>query len=223
MFNIFRHSRASFSTLSRMVKIRPPVVLDPVTLEGRYIKLEPMTRDHFPALCEVGLDSTLWKWTITDCSTPELMKSYVETAVSWKEAGTALPFVTIEKSSGRVIGSTRFAMFDGANRRVEIGWTWLTPSKQRTPYNTEAKLLMLTHAFEKVDLLRVEFRTDVLNDKSRNAMERIGLKQEGIFRSNMIMGGGRVRDTVYYSIIDTEWPEFKKGLETRLSKPYTQA
>jgi RimJ/RimL family protein N-acetyltransferase len=144
------------------------------------------------------------------------MRAYIEKALDEQARGTALPFATIEKSSGKAIGSTRYANIDGANRRLEIGWTWITPRWQRTAVNTEAKYLMLRHAFEHLGCLRVEFKTDVLNERSRNAILRLGAKQEGIFRKHVITSTGRIRDSIYFSILDTEWPEVKAGLEEKL-------
>ena len=129
---------------------------------------------------------------------------------------TSLPFVTIERSSGRIVGSTRFGSYDPLNRRIEIGWTWLARAWQRTATNTEAKYLMLTHAFERLGCVRVELKTDVLNLPSRKAMTRIGAKEEGILRKHTLMWTGRYRDTVFYSILDEEWPQVKARLETLL-------
>lgn len=129
-----------------------------------------------------------------------------------------LPFATIEKRSGRAIGSTRYANIDAGNRRLEIGWTWIAGNWQRTAVNTEAKYLMLRHAFETLRCIRVEFKTDALNERSRNAILRIGAKEEGTFRKHVITASGRVRDTVYFSIVDSEWNAVKKMLEARLSR-----
>jgi RimJ/RimL family protein N-acetyltransferase len=131
-----------------------------------------------------------------------------------------LPFVTIEQSSGKAIGSTRFANIDGGHRRVEIGWTWVMRPWQRTPVNTEAKYLMLKHAFEALECFRVEFETDSLNEQSRLALHRIGAKEGGILRNHMMTYTGRVRHSVYYSIIDSEWPQVKASLEEKLSRAF---
>lgn len=144
------------------------------------------------------------------------MKSYVETALKEQKQGISLPFATIEKSSEKVVGSTRFGNIDVKNRRVEIGWTWIGKDWQRTAVNTEAKFLMLRHAFESWKCIRVELKTDALNEKSRNAILRIGAKEEGIFRQHIITDSGRFRDTVYYSILDTEWENVKSNLKARL-------
>jgi RimJ/RimL family protein N-acetyltransferase len=144
------------------------------------------------------------------------MRSYVESALKLQRDGTTLPFVTIEQSSGRIVGSTRFGNYDPANRRIEIGWTWIAPPWQRTALNTDAKYLMLTHAFEKLHCVRVELKTDVLNSRSRKAMLRIGAKEEGILRKHSLVWDGRYRDSIYYSILDEEWPEVKGQLERML-------
>jgi RimJ/RimL family protein N-acetyltransferase len=148
------------------------------------------------------------------------MHAYIEAALKLQSEGSALPFATVDKASRQAVGSTRFANIDRANRRVEIGWTWIGVRWQRTAVNTEAKYLMLRHAFETLGCIRVEFKTDALNEKSRRALLRIGARQEGVFRKHMLMPDGRVRDSVYFSIIDSEWPEIKTGLENKLSQPY---
>lgn len=195
------------------------MVIQPVTLEGQYVRLEPLSLAHHDELCEVGLDEELWRWTPEVARTPEDMRAYIEAALTAQAAGTALPFATVEKSTGRAIGSTRFADIDRANRHVEIGWTWLGLRWQRTAANTEAKYLMLRHAFETLGCLRVEFKTDSRNAPSRKALLRIGAKEEGILRNHMITYTGRIRHTVYYSIITSEWPEVKAHLEAKLLLP----
>jgi RimJ/RimL family protein N-acetyltransferase len=145
------------------------------------------------------------------------MQAYMDATIAARDKELEYPFVTIDLQSNSVIGSTRFMNIDTKNRRLEIGSTWITPCHQRTPINTEAKYLMLRHAFEHLHCLRVEFKTDVLNMKSRNAILRIGARQEGVFRNHLITQSGRVRDTIWFSIIDTEWPDVKRNLEHRLS------
>ena len=189
-----------------------------MTLEGQRIRLEPMTRAHLAALVEAGGHAELWKWTSTTAETHEGMAAYVESALRDREAGIAMPFVTIDSESGRVIGSTRFGNMDPANRRVEIGWTWITPAFQRTWVNSEAKYLMLGHAFEVWKCIRVELKTDALNEKSRTAMKRIGAREEGTLRQHMVTWTGRLRDTVYYSILDSEWPEVRDKLASFLAR-----
>ena len=148
--------------------------------------------------------------------TPDAMFHYIESAIRDYESGTALPFVTIDKGREKIVGSTRFGNIDRENRRAEIGWTWINPAWQRTSINTEAKLLMLTHAFETWKCIRVELKTDRLNEKSRNAILRLGAKEEGVLRQHLITASGRFRDTVYFSIIDSEWRAVKENLSARL-------
>ena len=192
----------------------------PVTLEGTHVRLEPLTLNHLDALCQVGLDPELWRWTPSIVRTPEEMRAYVETALEWQMRGTALPFATVDRITGKVVGSTRFANIEKENRRLEIGWTWVARRWQRTPINTEAKYLMLRHAFETLGYIRVEFKTDSLNRQSQVALERIGAREEGTLRNHMVTYNGRIRHSVYYSIIDSEWPRVKASLEERLSRPY---
>jgi RimJ/RimL family protein N-acetyltransferase len=173
---------------------------------------------HHPALCEVGLDEDLVRLTQAYPPTPEGLRTYIQTALTWQVNGTAVPFAVISKTTGRAIGSTRYANIDKANRRLEIGWTWYGRAFQRTAVNTETKYLLLRHAFETLGCIRVEFKTDVLNERSRRALLRIGAKEEGIFRRHMILVDGRVRDTVYFSIIDSEWPEVKAQLAQKLGR-----
>jgi RimJ/RimL family protein N-acetyltransferase len=190
----------------------------PVTLTGRSVRLEPLNLAHLDDLCAVGLDPELWRWIPNQVTTRKEMRSYIETALREQAAGASLPFAVVHLESGRAIGSTRYGAVNLANQRVEIGWTWYARAFQRTPVNTECKLLLLTHAFERLALIRVEFKTDALNDKSRNALLRIGAVQEGIFRKHLICESGRIRDTVYFSILDTEWPEKKRALEAKLAR-----
>ena len=194
--------------------------ISPVTLEGRYVRLEPLALAHLAALCAVGLDEDLWRWTTTQIRTPEEMRAYIETALEEQKRGVSLPFVTVSKSTGRPVGSTRFGSIDRPNRRLEIGWTWVGREWQRTPVNTEAKYLMLRHAFETLGAIRVEFKTDSLNERSRRALLRIGAREEGTLRNHMITSTGRIRHSVYFSIIDSEWPTVKAALEAKLAQPH---
>jgi len=188
------------------------------TLTGTTVRLEPLTLDHVPGLCAVGLDPGLWRW-MTSCVEDEAdMERHVQLALRAHENGSAFPFATVEQASGRVIGSTRFGAIARAFRRVEIGWTWVARPWQRTAVNTEAKYLMLRHAFEVEGCIRVEFKTDVLNTASRNALQRIGAQEEGILRDHVITESGRVRDTIYFSILAREWPDVKATLERRLAR-----
>lgn len=178
-----------------------------------------MRVDHIPALCEVALDESIWRWTTNVVDEAADIERYVKNALVEREQGRALPFVTIDKKSGTVVGSTRFGNIDVANRKVEIGWTWINPRWQRTAINSEAKLLMLTHAFEVWKCVRVEFKTDSNNRKSRKAIRRLGAKEEGVLRNHMITETGRFRDSVYFSIIESEWPAVRSGLESKLEQP----
>lgn len=189
-----------------------------LTLNGNLVLLEPLTLAHFDSLCAVGFDESIWHWTTTQVKTPEEMQKYIETALEEQRRGVSIPFVTVEKSSGTIVGSTRFGNIDRHNRRVEIGWTWINPRWQRTAINTEAKFLMLRHAFERWRCVRVELKTDVLNERSRAAILRLGAQQEGVLRRHQITDAGRFRDTVYFSIIDTEWEVVKKDLQAKLEK-----
>ena len=195
-----------------------PMTIESVTLEGEHVRLVPMRPDHHSAVCEAGLVSELWRWTVNQCETPDDMRRYMNTALNEAARGVALPFVTTDKKSDRLVGSTRFGNIDLANKKTEIGWTWINPEWQRTYVNTEAKLLMLTHGFEVWDCNRIELKTDRLNEKSRNAIRRLGATEEGILRSHMITDNGRRRDSVYFSILREEWPEIKLSLQEKLRK-----
>ncbi|MGH8401227.1 MAG: GNAT family N-acetyltransferase [Gammaproteobacteria bacterium] len=188
-----------------------------IALEGRQVGLEPLSFDHLDGLCTMGLGESLWQWIPSPVRNRDEMRTYIETALDEQQRGVSLPFATILKATGQVIGSTRFANMDLKNRHVEIGWTWIGVPWQRTAVNTEAKFLMLTYAFETLGCLRVELKTDALNARSRQAILRLGAKQEGIFRKHMLTASGRVRDTVYFSILDTEWPAVKAGLQAKLA------
>jgi N-acetyltransferase len=191
--------------------------LAPVTLQGTHVRLVPLTREHVPALWRAASDPELWRWTASQVHGEDDMLRYVDEALRAQAQGTALPFVTTLGETGEVIGSTRLANADAAHRRVEIGWTWIARPWQRTAINTEAKYLMLRHAFETLGCLRVELKTDALNQRSRGAIMRIGAREEGVLRKHMVTEGGRVRDTVYFSVTDDEWPAVKARLEQMLA------
>ena len=197
--------------------------VQPVTLEGSFVRLEPMTRAHVPALCEIGLDPEIWRWYVMPVRSAEEMAGVVETALKEQAAGATLPFVMVEAASGRVVGSTRYLNIDATHHRLEIGWTWLARPWQRTAINTEAKYLLLRHAFETLKCVRVELKTDSLNERSRAAILRIGAQEEGTFRNHMITESGRLRHSVYYSIVEAEWPVVKARLEAMLSARETAA
>ena len=193
----------------------PVMDLRPLTLEGRYVRLEPLSLDHLDGLAQV-LDSTLLQWFSKPATNAEELREFIETALDEQRQHRTVAFATVDRASGRAIGSTRFANIDRANRRLEIGWTWIGRVWQRTPINTEAKLLMLEHAFERGGAIRVEFKTDSRNAQSRAALARLGATEEGYFRNHVITAGGRYRHSVWFSVIDSEWPLVKQRLMRRL-------
>jgi len=192
------------------------VKVEPVILVGQFVRLEPMRVDHLPALCKAGLHPSLWEWTATQVADQSDMENYLRAALADQALGIGLPFVTIEQETGTLVGSTRFGNIDTKNKKVEIGWTWISPEWQRTFVNTEAKLLMFTHAFEVWKCIRVELKTDANNQRSRAAIARIGATEEGTLRNHMITGSGRYRDSVYFSVIDSEWEAVREDLTSRL-------
>lgn len=191
-----------------------------ILLEGQHVRLEPLSFDHLDGLCEFGLDEDLWRLTTIQVRTPDDMRVFIEDALRQEKEGTVIPFATVENATGRVVGSTRYLNMDLNNRRVEIGSTWVARPWQRTVVNTEAKYLMLRHAFDTMACLRVELKTDALNERSRKAILRLGATEEGIFRKHMVVAGGRIRDTIYFSIIDSEWPAVRAELERKLARVY---
>ncbi len=193
------------------------MILTPTTLEGPTIRLEPLTLAHLDALLVVAQDPELWRLTVSAVTSRESLDEYVREALAEQQAGTALPFVTMLRATGQVIGSTRFGNAVPMHRRVEIGWTWVGRRWQRTGANREAKYLMLRHAFECWGCLRVEFKTSALNQRSRNALLGIGAVEEGILRHHMINADGSLRDSVYFSILSEEWPAVRRRLEERLA------
>jgi len=199
----------------------PPLnIVIPITLEGSSARLEPIRREHAEFFWEAAKHSLddIFQWIPYRMKSPEDFRHIVDKALDEQERGESVVFATVESSSGNVIGSTRFMNIDRINRRVEIGSTWIAPAWQRTAVNTEAKYLMLRHAFEAWRCMRVELKTDALNQKSRNAILRIGAKEEGTLRRHVITWTSRVRDTVYFSILDSEWPEVKARLEAMLAR-----
>lgn len=192
--------------------------MTPPTLTGQHVRLEPLTTGHLDGLCAVGLDDRSWQWFPTPVRTREEMAEFVETALRLQDAGTALPFATVSRATNEIVGSTRFGNMELAHRKVEIGWTWLSPRWQRTAINTEAKYLLLQYAFEQLQCVRVELKTDALNERSRTAILRLGAKFEGVLRQHMITSTGRKRDSVYFSVLDSEWPAIKAGLAARLNR-----
>lgn len=186
----------------------------PVTLQGVRVRLEPLSLErHWDGLKSIGLNPELWLWTLTSIETAEDLRRYLDTALREQAEGRSLPFATIDAASGTVVGCTRFGNIDTTNRKVEIGWTWIGAPYQRSYVNTEAKFLMLRHAFETLGCVRVELKTNARNRRSRDAMLRIGCVEEGLMRKHSISDRGVWRDTVYYSVIDEEWPAVKARLE----------
>jgi RimJ/RimL family protein N-acetyltransferase len=196
----------------------PLNIVTPVTLAGSSVRLEPIRAEHAEPFWDVAKNELddIFRWIPYRMQTPEDFQQLVAKALQEQERGESVVFTTVESSSGRVVGSTRFMNIDRNNRRVEIGSTWIAPAWQRTAVNTEAKYLMLRHAFEVWQCLRVELKTDALNHKSRNAILRLRAKEEGTLRRHVVTWTGRVRDSVYFSILDSEWPEVKARLEAKL-------
>jgi len=194
--------------------------IESIVLEGEAVRLVPLEIKHLGELYEAASDKSLWLWTTNIIETKDDLQRYVETALDEQTRKVSLPFVKIEKSSNRIVGSSRFGNIDVKNRKAEIGWTWINPQWQRTVINTEAKLLMLAHAFEIWNCVRVELKTDVLNEKSRRAILRLGATEEGVLRRHLITDAGRFRDTVYFSIIGSEWQQVKANLNEKLRSFY---
>ena len=191
----------------------------PVTLEGRRVRLEPLDLSrHWDGLRAIGLAAELWRFTAAKIANEADLRRYFEKALEEQAAGTAIPFVTVQRESGRVAGSTRFGNITREHRRVEIGWTWLGLEFQRSALNTEAKFLMLRHAFETWGCMRVELKTSSTNLKSQTAMRRLGLAEEGTFRKWMFNEDGTTRDTMWFSCIDDEWPAMKTRLEVMMAR-----
>ena len=188
-----------------------------ITLEGKYVRLEPLSFSHKEELVEAISDGELWNLFVTLVPKPDDIDAFINNANTAQKSGDGLAFATIDKKTGKVAGSTRFMKTDFINKRAEIGFTFLGKSFQKTNINTEAKLLMLNHLFELMHFNRVEIITDYLNTTSRNAILRLGAKEEGILRNHMLMPDGRVRDSVLYSIIKNEWGGVKMNILSKLS------
>jgi RimJ/RimL family protein N-acetyltransferase len=193
------------------------MIIEKQVLEGRLVRLEPLHEGHKDGLREAILDGELWKLFVTLVPHPDKIDDYFVLAQQAHETGDGLVFATIERSSNRVVGSTRLMKASFPNKRIEIGYTFLGKRWQKTRINTEAKLLMLSHAFEVLKLNRVELLTDYLNHTSRNAILRLGAKEEGVLRNHMVMPDGRVRDSVLYSIIENEWQGVRQHLQSKLA------
>jgi N-acetyltransferase len=186
----------------------------PVILTGKYVRLEPLSEDHFPALAEIGVGQPFWHFMVYgDMNTHEDMHGWVNDLLARAETGSDVPFVAIHLASGRVVGATRYMNIMPKDRGLEIGGTWYGLEFQRTAVNTECKYLLLRHAFEALRCIRVQLKTDLRNERSQNAIERLGAVKEGVLRNHMILPDGHYRHSVFYSILDTEWPEVKQRLE----------
>jgi len=194
--------------------------MNPVTLTGRFVTLVPLSEDHHSGLQEAAADGELWKLFFTMVPKPEDMHSWMETALALQKEHEALIFTVFENFSGKIVGTTRYCNLDLQNQRLEIGYTWYARRVQRTAVNTECKLLLLGHAFEQLDCIAVEFRTDFLNHPSQRAIERLGARRDGILRNHKIMPNGRIRDSVVYSILNSEWEGVKQNLEFNLDRAY---
>jgi RimJ/RimL family protein N-acetyltransferase len=192
--------------------------LQPVTLKGRHAALVPLANEHLSGLQDAARDGELWKLWYTAVPSPEGMAAEIDRRLSLLAKDSMLPFTVLD-ADGRVAGMTTYMNVDGANRRVEIGSTWYARRVQRTPLNTECKLMLLTHAFETLDCIAVEFRTHRLNAQSRRAIERLGAQLDGMLRSHQISPNGSLRDTAVYSIIAAEWPTLRAHLRFQLERP----
>ena len=193
--------------------------IEPITLTGQnWVTMEPLERKHEPELLEAAKDGQLWNLWYTAVASPDAVMGYMDAALKMRDELDAMPFVVRRKPDGKVVGSTRYFNVDAKNRRLEIGHTWYSKSVHRTGLNTEAKLLLLKHAFEKLDCIAVEFRTHFFNHQSRRAIERLGAKQDGIMRNHQIAPNGTLRDTVVYSITQAEWPTVKAHLTYQLDE-----
>jgi N-acetyltransferase len=197
--------------------VSPQRWVEPVTLEGSIVRMEPLASRHFDDLLRVAIDPALWRWTIARPQDEAGFRQWFDTALANAADGTEQPFATIDKPSGRAVGSSRFLSIVPEHRRLEIGWTWVASAFQRSGVNREAKLLQLSHAFETLGANRVEFKTHAANERSRTALAGIGATFEGVFRSHMIMPDGSLRDSAYFSVIAEEWPAVRAALETDLA------
>ena len=188
-----------------------------MTLEGRYVRLEPLSRDHLDGIVAAGSFEEIWTWISVRPAGRAGFERFINVALAARDAGSELPFTTFDRASGEIVGGTRYLNIAPEHRRLEIGWTWITPRMQRTYVNTEAKYLQLSHCFEELGCRRVELKTDRRNEKSRNAMLRIGARFEGIARKQMLTFDGTNRDNAWFAIIDDDWPAVKARLEEMLA------
>jgi RimJ/RimL family protein N-acetyltransferase len=191
----------------------------PVVLTGQHVRLEPMTEEHIRGLTEIGVGQPFWDFMVYgDVNSADDMKNWVHEILSRAQKGTDLPFVAIHLASGRVAGATRYLNIMPKDRGLEVGGTWYGLDFQRTAVNTECKYLLLQHAFEALGCIRVQIKTDLRNERSQKAIERIGAVKEGILRNHMILPDGRIRHSVFYSVLDTEWPAVKLRLHEMLDR-----
>jgi RimJ/RimL family protein N-acetyltransferase len=195
----------------------PPDWVQPITLEGSIVRLEPLSREHLDGLAEVAFDGDLWRWTMLNPRDRTHLEAWLDAALANAHRGTELPFATIDRASGRPIGSTRFMSIVPEHRRLEIGWTWVGLAWHRRGANQEAKLLQLTHAFETLRANRVEFKTDTNNERANPALLAIGARFEGKLRNHMILPGDRIRHSNYYGIAVEDWPAAKARLQERVA------
>ncbi|ESU30144.1 hypothetical protein G3A_23625 [Bacillus sp. 17376] len=189
-----------------------------VTLEGKTVKLLPMETSQLDGLWEAGQNQSIWEFTSSKVRSKEDMKKVIEAAMVEREKGTQIPFIVLDNKSDKIVGSSRYLDISEAHKSLEIGWTWYSPDYWRTSVNTETKLLMLQHAFEKMEVNRVQFCTDYRNVRSKNAIARLGAQKEGVLRKHRIIADGYVRDTVVFSILKEEWPQIKTGLQEKLNR-----
>jgi RimJ/RimL family protein N-acetyltransferase len=215
------------STLAAQLILEIPastrILIDPASLpkrlEGRVVVLEPLRRDHGPALFDAMQDPEIWRWLpIAQPTTDEAFASWLDAALANAEAGIEVPFAQLRASDGTPVGSTRFLAIRPEHDGVEIGWTWLAPDEWETGANIEAKLLLLRHAFETVGCMRVEFKTDARNERSRAALAALPAQFEGISRKHMLVRDGQLRDSAWYAVTDDDWPEVEAALEARLAR-----
>ena len=192
--------------------------VEPVVLEGLHARLEPLAREHVADLARAAADGELWKLWYTSVPRPDAVADYVDAALTMREERGAMPFVVRALDEGVIVGSTRFFNVEAAHRRLEIGHTWYARRAQRTGVNTECKLMLLAHAFEALDCIAVEFRTSSFNQQSQRAIERLGARRDGVLRNHMILADGTRRDTVVYSILDSEWPAVRRHLRHLLDR-----
>jgi N-acetyltransferase len=204
--------------MKRFTTPTPPMEITPISLHDANVTLQPLEKSHLPALRAAAADGELWRLFFTTVPAPENTENWFNIALEAQSQGKALPFTVVRNSDQKIIGSTRFCNIDKNNRRLEIGYTWYAKSAQRTNINTECKRALLKHAFETLQCIAVEFRTDWFNRTSQAAIERLGAKQDGVLRNHSILPDGRIRDTVVYSILHSEWPGIEKNLNFLLAK-----